>query len=55
MRLSPSLFASNTGQTIYLAGAVVLLGLAAVIGGSMDLYEQPVIAGFLGDTAGCAL
>ncbi len=54
-RRSPSLFASNTGQANYLTGAVVLLGLAAAIGGSVDLYDQPVIGELLGDTAGCGL
>jgi len=54
-RISRSLFASNVGQGIYLAGAVVLLGAAAVIGSSVALYDQPVIGGLLGDTAGCAV
>ena len=52
-RISRSLFASGAGQGIYLAGVAVLLGAAAVIVSSVDLYSQPVIGWLLGDTAGC--
>ena len=54
-RAAPSLFRSNIGQGIYLAGAVVLLGTAVAVGSSMNLYDQPVIGWFLGSTAGCAV